>query len=87
MSVNLYYRPVPKEPKESCFAYALKFHIAPRLWEQDGSMSEGWTTINKEWIPYLDGIVSAEANEDVAKEAEKLIGLLNKYDEVQLSLQ
>ena len=85
MSTNLYYRPVPKEPKESCFAYQLKFHIAPKLWEHDGSLCSDWTTIGKEWIPFLEGLVSA-GNEEVSGEAKKLIELLNKYDEVQLAL-
>lgn len=85
MSTNLYYRLVPKEPKESCFAYQLKFHIAEKLWGHDGSLPSGWTTIGKEWIPYLEGLVSA-GNKEVSSEAKKLISLLEKYDEVQLSL-
>lgn len=86
MSTNLYYRPVPKQPKESCFAYQLKFHIAPLLWEHDGSLSSEWTTVGKELIPYLKGLTSA-GNEEVSREAKKLIMLIEKYDEVQLSLQ
>lgn len=85
MSTNLYYRPVPKEPKENCFAYELKFHLAPKLWEHDGSLSAGWTTVGKELIPFLEGLVSA-GNKEVSTEAKKLIDLIEKYDEVQLSL-
>lgn len=82
----MYWRPVPKLPKESCFAYQLKYHIAPKLWEHDGTLSEEWTTVGKELLPYLEGLVSA-GNEEVSSEAKKLIGLIEKYDEVQVCLQ
>jgi hypothetical protein len=88
MSVNLYWRPVPKEPKDRCFAYRLKFYISEALWGHDGSLSGEWVTITKESInlSYLKGIHDETQDKDLKKEIEKLEELLNKYDEIQLSL-
>lgn len=82
MSTNLYYR-LPVDDKY--LGKELKFHIAPEVWGHDGSLGSDWTKVDSSLIPFLKGLVSA-GNEDVSKEAKKLLGLIEKYETVEIAL-
>lgn len=86
MSVNLYSRPVIKEPQGNCIGYQLKFHLAPKLWGNDGTLHSDWVVVNSDLIPFLEGLESAGSSE-VKIESNLLIQLINKYGEVELSLK
>jgi len=85
MSTSLYYREIPRE--EEHFGYRLKFILAPRLWGHDGSLGSPWTTVGRDLIPFLEGIIVASKGEEVASEAKSLKDFIEEYDEIQIKLQ
>lgn len=85
MSTSIYWRPKPKELKDSYLGYELKWHLRS-LWGHDGSLGSEWITVDKDLIPYLRGIESA-GDKNVSKQARKLIGLIEKHNEVQIKLE
>ena len=83
MSTSLWWQPTPKDqPPPQTLEYALKRALAQRLWNHDGSLWGGRTTIGKEYIPYLEGL----ADGNVAG-ADELIGLIREHDTVELWIE
>lgn len=86
MSTNLYLRPIP--PEDEAFAYELKFSLAPRLWGHDGSLSGDWTKVDRDLIPFLEGVLAgAPKDSERAKEALSLIKAIEKHGSVELRLR
>ena len=85
MSTNLYWSRVPLEPKEKSL-YDLKYILARRLWDSDGSCGKGYETVGKELIPFLEGLVEGNGSGDMGRDAQKLIDAINKYEEVRLCI-
>lgn len=57
MSSSLYWRPAPKdEPPANHLPSGLKYAIARRLWDHDGSLWGDEIEVGKEMIPYLEGL-------------------------------
>lgn len=79
MSTNLYWEPVKPE-KRRHLGYYLKFAVAPRLWNHDGSLSSDKAVLTSEHIPWLQGIADASGKE-VKEEARKLIKLIQEHEE------
>lgn len=85
MSTNLYWRPVPQGDK--LVGYDIKFHLAPILWGTDGSVVEDWSTVGKNIIPFLQGIMSVAAQgSDLHEQSAKLIKFIQDNEEVQLCI-
>lgn len=94
MSTNLYYEPVVE--KETYLGKDLKYEIAPFLWGHDGTLGGQQVLVGKETEFYNEGdeIVLyqflkglARGSDDRAKEAKKLIDLIDEHGEVYLSLK
>lgn len=82
MSSSLVWRP---QSKDRDLGYQLKFALAPHLWGHDGSLTSPWTEVGHDLIPFLRGVAAA-SNDEVRKEAEKLIGLIEKHDTLEIRL-
>lgn len=68
--------------------YRLKFIISEDLWGHDGSLGADWTTVNKGKldISYLKGVRDTTLDEDLQKEIDKLLNLLEKYGDIEICL-
>lgn len=64
MSTCLYWRPEP--PPSGTLPDALKYELARRIWDSDGSVGQDAVTLDEESIPYLEGL--AECGIDGASE-------------------
>lgn len=82
MSTSLYWKPLPEEPKERSL-YSLKWALAKKLGEYDGSVSEDLGIVDSSFIPFLEGIAAA-GDKDTATDAESLIDAIKKHGKVQL---
>ena len=75
MSFSMHARPAPTDLPDPETFITLKYAIARRWFDHDGSLRSDYITIRKEQIPFLDGIAAAGAP-DVKKEAEVLIQMI-----------
>lgn len=80
MSTSLYWKPPVKE--HSFVGTQIKYHLAPKLWGHDGTLSSEWTIIDKSLIPFLEKLKGKE----VRAEAQKLIKLIRKHGQIEISL-
>lgn len=83
MSSSLVWRPPPTI--ENDLGYDLKFALAPRLWNHDGSLTSDWTEVGRKLVPFLEGLV-AGGNIAMGRQAQTLIDLIDKYGRVQIRL-
>ena len=83
MSANLYYRATLKS---RFLGYDLKWQLAHELWGSDGSLNEPWAVVDSSMLPFLKGI-RATSTGNKHREADKLIKLIEKYGEIEVSLQ
>lgn len=86
MSTSLYWSIIPKAPKEHCIG-ALKYDLAKKLWDTDGSYGDGHADIGEEIIPYLEGIIAGNGNGEMSQDAKKLIHAINKYGRVRVFIE
>jgi len=86
MSTSLYWSRVPVEPKEESL-YSLKWTLARKLWDSDGSCVESTIIVGKELIPFLEGIIEGNGSGDMGRDAKKLIEAINQYGKVQLCIR
>lgn len=57
MSSSMYWRPAPKErPPARPLSDDLKYRLARRLWDHDGSVGGDEVELGKEDLPYLEGL-------------------------------
>jgi hypothetical protein len=83
MSTSLYWSRVPVEQTEYDL-YSLKWALARKLWDSDGSCGESSIIVDKELIPFLDGIIVGNDNGDMAEDAKQLKNAIEDYGKVQL---
>ena len=84
MSSSLRWRPVAEDES---LGYDLKWAIAPQLWGHDGSLQGDWTVVGRGFVPFLRGVSAGRReDDDVRRDAERLIALIEKYGEVEVSL-
>ena len=83
MSTNLYWKPVFKN--QACIGKQIKYHLAPKLWEHDGTLCSEWTLVGSELLPFLEGLASA-GNKEVSGEAKKLMSLIKKHGDIEIAL-
>ncbi len=67
MSTSLYWSRVPVKPSENSL-YSLKYVLAKKLWDSDGSGGQGYVIVGKELIPFLEGIESGNGSGDMTNE-------------------
>jgi hypothetical protein len=78
MSATLHWR--PEDPPESgTLSDELRWKLGRKLCDTDGSIGYP-TSVNASLIPYLEGLADAGI-----KDAEKLIGLIEKYGSIELT--
>lgn len=85
MSTSLYWSKIPEPPKDNNIG-SLKWTLAKKLWDSDGSLGESPTTIGKEWIPFLEGIIEGNGSGDMARDAKKLIEALQMNGKVNVTI-
>ena len=85
MATNLYWATPSR--RDRVLGYQLKFILAPRLWEHDGSLGSDHTPVGRDLIPFLEGVVAATGVREVKAEAQKLIDLIERYGEVEIWLE
>ena len=85
MSTSLYWSIIPPEPKEQGL-YSLKWTLARKLWDSDGSCGESSIDVGSELIPFLEGIKEGNGSGDMGRDADKLIDAIKKYGRVRLSI-
>lgn len=83
MSTSMYWNPKPVEPKRRNIG-SLKWILAKKLFDQDGSMSAGPITVDETLIPFLEGLIAGADNGDISKDASILIDAINKYGAVEI---
>ncbi len=86
MSTNLFWAPVTASADRS-LPKALKYIIARRLWDHDGSLSGEPVVINASEVPYLEGIRDATSDTDVNRAARQLIEAIIKHGTIELSIR
>lgn len=86
MSTTLTWSPPPKEVTNHSIGY-LKREMAKRFGQFDGSIGEYLGLVGEELIPFLDGIIAGNGDNDMAKDAQELIDAINKYGQVELRIE
>ncbi len=90
MSTSLYWAIIPKKPEDRSL-YELKRCLADKLWDSDGSSSQPEVIVDKQLIPYLEGIVAASRCDgklgDKGNDAKELINAIKEHGKVKLSIQ
>lgn len=82
MSTSLYWKPMPKEPKEHS-VNSLKWALAKKLGDYDGSIPEDLGIVNSGLIPFLEGL-SLAGDTEMSNDAKELIDAINKHELVRL---
>lgn len=82
MSFNLHWRPAAPPPPDHCLDQALKYKLAPKLWDHDGTLHGEPYQIAKDH-PRMMGYLEALADMDVPG-AQELIGAINEHGTVEI---
>lgn len=85
MSTSLYWEPPPQKRTEDEI-YSLKWILAKKFGQYDGSMAENLGMIGKNIIPYLEGIMDC-GTQSMAEDAKKLIEAIEKYGEIEIYIK
>jgi len=83
MSNNLYWSEIPKEPKEYSIG-GLRYILAKKIWDSDGSCGQGKETIGIEIVPFLEGIEEGGQGNQASIDARKLINAILKNGKVHI---
>ncbi len=86
MSTNLFWQPETSRADRS-LPKALKYIMARRLWDHDGSLSGDPVVINASEVPYLEGVRDATSDVDVNRAAKQLIEAIIKHGTIELSIR
>ena len=78
MSSTLTWKPVIEESND--LPDELKRVISRKLWDTDGSCGNGPVMVDKEILPYLEGLRDAGV-----KGADDLIAIILQYGQIELS--
>ena len=84
MSSSPYWRPVPESPLGNPLPNQIKYVLAPKYQNHDGSLS-GETLLDRSDLPYLEGLRDAGSGE-IAKAAEELIEAIEKHEEIEFRI-
>ena len=61
--------------------------FAKKLGSYDGSVGESLGTVDREMIPFLEGIIAGANDPSTAEDAESLIEAIKKYGKVVLTIR
>ncbi len=88
MSTNLFWRPLSAVRNGRCLSKELKYILAPKIWDDDGSMSENPIEVDDEFIPCLDGIIDAAATgSELCRAAQELKAAIERYGRVEILIE
>lgn len=79
MSSSLYWRPIPKEPKDYNIG-SLKYIFREGYF--DGEEKSGTLSTND--IPFVKGIKSGSSDKGVIKDCQRLIAAIEKHGEIEI---
>lgn len=82
MGNTLYWKTIPLEPIEEGID-ALRHTLAKKVFKDGLDFGE---TVDKNLIPFLEGIVEGNGSGDMARDAQKLINAIKRYGKVNLSI-
>ena len=83
---GLWWAPPPEEMGWKSAEDQLKYLLAPRLWDHDGSLRSPAIVVGEELILYLEGVKAATTIEDVYDGANRLINAITQYGRIQLRI-
>lgn len=86
MSTNLYWRPTPK-PQEKSLSKQLKYILARKYWDHDGSLTGEPMALTSDDVPYLAGVRDGSSDVDCARSAQELIDAIAKFGTVEILIQ
>lgn len=86
MSFNLELQPPPQARKTVSLSKALKYILARRYFDQDGSCSSDWTTIGTGELPYLYGIRDGSTDAEVSRDIQKVIDMIEKHGSCEIRI-
>lgn len=90
MSTSLYYTPCPDEP--IYLGKQLKYHLAPKYWQHDGTLAGEDVLITTDDLPFLQGLLDefsfrGHSHAELQEECLKLIRLVATYNNIFISLR
>jgi hypothetical protein len=85
VSSSLYYRPPQPKPEGYHLGYALKWALAGKYYDHDGSLTTDWFTLSQRDISFLEGVAAAGSDE-TKKEAMRTINLIKKHGSIEVRL-
>lgn len=86
MSTNLYWD-IVKEKEHKSLDNQLKYILAPKYWNHDGSLRGEDIFLVAEDIPYLCGIRDGSRDKDIKKSIDILVDAIQKYKCVKIWLE
>lgn len=88
MSTHLKWYPPPKDKDEDRqYISYLKYDLADRLGERNGSEVENLGFVDKKIIPFLEGIIAGDKEGKKAENAKTLIDAIIQYGKVELIIE
>lgn len=85
MSTDLYWRPV--DYGRHALSKQLKYAIAERFWDHDGTLTGSYFRLSANHIEYLNGIADATSNDEVRKSVKELLDAIKRYGEVEIWIE
>lgn len=79
MSASMYWRPVVRKPDGEHVPDSLRYRLAQRIWDQDGSPPTDKDEIGPEIIPYLEGL-----HDGGVAGAEDLIEAIRQHGSIEI---
>lgn len=79
MSASMHWRPVVRQPEGGYVDDAVRYKLARRLWDQDGSLSTEPHELDKDDLPYLEGL-----RDGGTQGAQDLIDAIKKHGSIEI---
>lgn len=86
MSTSLLYSP-GSSGREYTLYFQLKYKLAPKLWGHDGTLGGLPEYLDKSHVKWLNKIARGAENEDVRKDAKRLVRAIHKHGHVKVWLE
>lgn len=89
MSTSLYVRPAVRQPDGDRIGTQLQWVLARGgYFDHDGSCETDWFVMSAKDVPFLRGVIAAgDCVPALRGEAEALVAMIDRYGEVEVSLQ
>jgi hypothetical protein len=76
MSFSMFARPAPTDRTEPAYFGQLKYRLARKFWDHDGSLRSDKIRVGAELLDYLRGMRDGAGNGELADDAQRLIDLI-----------